>query len=48
MDGGAFEWETNQMFLADDMPEDRRHMIGLMIWLVLFGIFLFVTIIREL
>lgn len=24
MDGGSVEWESNLMFLADDMPEDRE------------------------
>lgn len=24
MDGGSCEWETNRIFLADDMPEDRE------------------------
>ena len=24
MDGGACEWETNSIFLANDMPEDRE------------------------
>jgi len=24
MDGGSLEWETNTMFVASDMPEDRE------------------------
>ena len=24
LDGGYLEWETNKMFVADDMPKDRE------------------------